>query len=181
MKIIPTTIKEVLIIESDVFEDHRGWFVETYNKKKLAELGISADFVQDNCSFSKTKGVLRGLHFQNQPHSQAKLIACTKGVALDVAVDLRRNSPTYKKWVSVELTEMNRKQLLIPRGFAHGFLALTDNTEIRYKMDNFYDKESDRSIRFDDPEIGIIWGNDNPVLSEKDRNAPVLKDSDINF
>lgn len=181
MKITPTKIKEVLIIELDVFEDERGWFMETHNKKNLAGLGINADFVQDNCSFSKTKGVLRGLHFQNEPHSQAKLVTCTKGIALDVAVDLRKNSPTYKKWVAVELTEKNMRQLFIPRGFAHGFLALADNTELRYKVDNFYDKESDRSIRFDDPEIDVAWGNKNPILSAKDKNAPFLKESDVNF
>jgi len=181
MKITPTKIKDVLIIEPDIFEDARGWFVESYNKKKLKEAGINSDFVQDNHSFSKTKGTLRGLHFQNPPHPQAKLTTCTSGAVLDVAVDLRKNSPTYKKWVSVELTEKNKKQLFVPRGFAHGFITLTDNTEFQYKLDNFYDIKSDRNIRFDDPEIGINWGNGNPILSEKDRNAPFLKDSDANF
>ncbi len=181
MKITPTNIKDVLIIEPDIFEDERGWFTESYNKKKLAELGISANFVQDNHSFSKSKGTLRGLHFQNQPHPQAKFTRCTKGAVLDVAVDLRKNSPTYKKWVAVELTEKNKKQLLVPRGFAHGFITLTDNTEFQYKLDNYYNKESDRNIRFNDPDIGINWGNENPILSEKDKNAPFLKDSDVNF
>jgi len=181
MKAIPTKIKEVVIIELDVFGDDRGWFTESYNKKKLAELGITTDFVQDNHSFSKSRGTLRGLHFQNLPHPQAKLTRCTKGAALDVAVDLRKNSPTYKQWVSVELTEKNKKQLFVPRGFAHGFITLVDNTEFQYKIDNNYDKDSDRSIRFDDPEIGIDWGNKNPILSEKDKNAPLLKDSDVNF
>ena len=181
MKITPTKIKDVLVIEPDIFEDARGWFFESYNKKKLKEAGINSDFVQDNHSFSKTKGTLRGLHFQNPPHPQAKLTTCTSGAVLDVAVDLRKNSPTYKKWVSVELTEKNKKQLFVPRGFAHGFITLTDNTEFQYKLDNFYDIKSDRNIRFDDPEIGINWGNGNPILSEKDRNAPFLKDSDANF
>ncbi|KKQ28952.1 MAG: hypothetical protein US45_C0064G0001 [Candidatus Nomurabacteria bacterium GW2011_GWA1_37_20] len=181
MKITPTNIKGVSIIELDIFEDARGWFIESYNKKNLAKHGINANFVQDNHSFSKLKGTLRGLHFQNLPHPQAKLTTCTRGAVLDVAVDLRKNSSTYKKWVSVELTEKNKKQLFVPRGFAHGFMTLTDNTEFQYKIDNYYDKESDKSIRFDDPEIGIDWGNENPILSEKDKNAPFLKDSNINF
>ena len=181
MKITPTNIKGVSIIELDIFEDARGWFTESYNKKNLAKHGINANFVQDNHSFSKLKGTLRGLHFQNLPHPQAKLTTCTRGAVLDVAVDLRKNSSTYKKWVSVELTEKNKKQLFVPRGFAHGFMTLTDNTEFQYKIDNYYDKESDKSIRFDDPEIGIDWGNENPILSEKDKNAPFLKDSNINF
>lgn len=181
MKITPTKIKDVLVIEPDVFEDARGWFMESYNKKKLEELGLNTDLVQDNHSFSKLKGTLRGLHFQNNPHPQAKLTRCTRGAVLDVAVDLRKNSPTYKKWVSVELTEKNKKQLFIPRGFAHGFITLTDNTEFQYKLDNYYDKESDRSIHFNDPEIGVNWENENPILSEKDRKAPFLKDSDANF
>ena len=181
MKITPTKIKDVLVIEPDIFEDSRGWFFESYNQKKLAIAGINSDFVQDNYSFSKMKGTLRGLHLQNAPFSQAKLVSCTKGAVLDIAVDLRKKSSTYKKWCSIELTEENKKQLFIPRGFAHGFLTLTDNTEFIYKVDNDYDKQSDRSIRFDDPEIGIDWRNENPILSEKDRNAPFLKDSDINF
>jgi len=181
MKITPTKIKDVLIIESDVFEDDRGWFFESYNKKKLAEFGIDIDFIQDNHSFSKTKGTLRALHLQNNPFSQSKLVSCIKGAVLDVVVDLRKSSPTYKEWVSIELTEENKKQLLVPRGFGHGFLTLTDNTEFIYKVDNEYNKESGRVIRFDDPEIGIIWGNDNPILIDRDRNAPFLKDCDINF
>lgn len=181
MKITPTKIKDVVVIELDIFEDARGWFVETYNKKKLAEAGINIDFIQDNRSFSKAKGTLRGLHIQNSPFSQAKLVTCTRGAVLDVAVDLRPDSPSYKEWVSVELTAENKKQLLVPRGFAHGFLCLTDNTEFAYKVDNTYDKSSERSIRFDDPEMNIDWGNDNPILAEKDRNAPFLKDCDINF
>ena len=181
MKVTKTEIKDVLIIEPNIFEDNRGWFTESYNKEKLKSFGINIDFVQDNCSFSKTKGTIRGLHFQNNPHTQTKLIRCTKGAILDVAVDLRRNSPTYKKWISVELTEKNKKQLFIPKNFAHGFLSLTDNIELQYKVDNYYNKKSDRSIRFNDPEIKINWENDNPILSEKDKNAPFLKDCDINF
>ncbi|MFZ2150114.1 MAG: dTDP-4-dehydrorhamnose 3,5-epimerase [Minisyncoccia bacterium] len=181
MKIAPTKIKDVLVIEPDIFEDTRGWFFESYNQKRLAEAGISSAFIQDNRSFSKMKGTLRGLHLQNAPFSQAKLVSCTRGAVLDVAVDLRKNSPTYKEWYSIELTEENKKQLYIPRGFAHGFLTLVDNTEFIYKVDNDYDKQSERSIRFDDPDIGIDWGDMNPLLIDRDKDAPFLKDCDINF
>lgn len=181
MKITPTKIKDVLVIEPDIFEDNRGWFFESYNQKKLAAAGINSNFIQDNRSFSKMKGTLRGLHLQNSPFSQAKLVSCTRGAVLDIAVDLRKNSPTYKEWYSIELTEENKKQLFIPHGFAHGFLTLVDNTEFIYKVDNDYDKQSERSIRFDDPEIGIDWGDMNPLLIDRDKDAPFLKDCDINF
>lgn len=181
MNVIKTEIEEVLIIEPKVFGDHRGWFTETYSKEKLEKLGIEIDFIQDNHSFSAQKGTLRGLHFQLNPKAQTKLIRCTRGTILDVAVDLREGSSTYKKWVAVELSEDNKKQLLIPKGFAHGFLALTDIVEVQYKVDEYYSPENDRSIRFDDPEIGIDWGLENPILSEKDLDAPLLKDSDADF
>lgn len=181
MKIIPSEIKDVIIIEPDVFSDDRGWFFESYSKQKYFEAGIKADFVQDNHSRSKQKGTLRGLHFQNNPNSQAKLIRCTQGTVLDVAVDLRPGSATYKKWISVELSAQNKKQIFIPKGFAHGYLTLTDNVEFEYKVDEYYNKDSDRSIRFNDPEIGVDWGITDPILSDKDKNAPLLKDSDINF
>lgn len=181
MKITPTNIKDVLIIEPDVFEDHRGWFAETYNKEKFKNFGIDVSFIQHNHSFTYKNGTLRGLHFQKHPHAQAKLVRCTKGAVLDIAVDLRKNSPTYKQWIAVELTEQNKKKLFIPKGFAHGFLTLADNTEFQYKVDNYYNKEAERTIRFDDPEIGIDLSNDNPILIERDANAPYLKDCDINF
>jgi len=181
MKAIRTELEEVLIIELDCYTDNRGWFMECYNQEKFHELGIDTVFVQDNHSLSTVKGTLRGLHFQNNPMAQAKLVRCTKGAILDVAVDIRKNSPTYKKWVAVELTEQNKKLLYIPRGFAHGFLTLTDNTEVQYKVDNLYSKEHDRSIRYDDPTIGVNWGDIEPILSEKDRTAPFLDDSDANF
>ncbi len=181
MHIIKTDIEEVLIIEPKVFGDHRGWFTETYSKKMFRELGINIDFIQDNHSFSAQKGTLRGLHFQLVPKAQTKLVRCTKGKILDVAVDLRKGSPTFKKWVVIELTKENKKQLLIPKGFAHGFLTLTDDVEVQYKVDEYYAPECDRSIRFDDPEIGVEWGVEKLILSEKDLNAPLLRDSDINF
>ena len=181
MDITKTKIDDVLILEPRVFGDHRGWFTEIYSKIKFQELGIDIEFVQDNQSMSAQKGTLRGLHFQTNPKAQTKLVRCTKGKILDVAVDLRKGSPTYKQWVGVELSEDNKKQLLIPKGFAHGFLTLTDNVEVQYKVDEYYAPEYDRSIRFDDPEIDVEWGIEDPVLSEKDLKAPLLKDSDVDF
>lgn len=181
MNIRKTDIKDVLIIEPKVFGDNRGWFTESYSKKKYEEHGISIEFIQDNHSFSANKGTLRGLHFQTNPKAQTKLVSCTKGRILDVAVDLRKSSITYKQWIAAELSEENRKQLLIPKGFAHGFVTLTDDVEVQYKVDEYYAPECDRSIKFDDPEIGVEWGIDNPILSDKDLNAPRLADSDVNF
>lgn len=181
MKAIKTEIDGVVIIEPDVFGDNRGWFMESWSKKKYEDLGITADFVQDNQSFTAKKGTLRGLHFQMAPYAQAKLIRVLSGKVLDVAVDMRKSSPTYLKWVAVEISSDNKRQLFIPKGFAHGFVTLTDNVEFAYKCDNFYSKEHDRSIRFDDKDIGIDWGITDPIVSEKDMNAPLLKDSDCNF
>lgn len=181
MNIVKTNVEDVIIIEPKVFGDHRGWFTETYSKEKFKEHGVEIDFIQDNHSFSAQKGTLRGLHFQLNPKAQTKLVRCTKGKVLDVAVDLREGSPTYKKWIAVELTEENKKQLLIPKGFAHGFLTLTNDVEVQYKVDEYYSPENDRSIRYDDPEIGVAWGIEDPILSEKDLNAPMLEDCSINF
>ena len=181
MKLIETKIPGLVVLDPDVYGDHRGWFAETYRKSNFEALGIKADFVQDNHSFSAQKGTLRGIHLQNNPFAQAKLVRCTRGGVLDVAVDLRKASPTYKQWVGVELTADNFKMFYIPRGFGHAFLTLTENVEFQYKVDNFYSKESERSVRWDDPEIGIDWGTDGLILSEKDQNAPLLGDCDINF
>lgn len=185
MKRVETQIPGVYVIEPDCHGDLRGWFMETYNMDKYKEIGIDTVFVQDNHSFSAHKGTLRGLHFQNNPMAQAKLVRCTKGTVIDVAVDIRKGSPTYLQWVSVELSEENKKQFFIPRGFAHGFLTLTDNVEFEYKVDNLYSKECDRGIRYDDPTINVNWGGllngIEPILSEKDVNGSLLKDSDCNF
>ena len=181
MIVTKTEIEGLVVIDPDCFGDHRGWFMETYNEAKMKENGLDVVFVQDNHSKSLVKGTLRGLHFQNNPMAQTKLVRCTKGVILDVAVDLRKNSPTYKKWFSIELTEENKKQLYIPQGFAHGFLTLSDDVEVQYKVDNLYSKAHDRGIRYNDPEIGVDWGDIAPVLSEKDTTSPMLKDSDANF
>lgn len=176
-----TFIDGLRIIHPDCFGDARGWFMETYSRPRYAELGIDCDFVQDNQSYSARKGILRGLHFQNAPYAQAKLIRCTRGAVFDVAVDLRTGSATYGRWYGLELSADNRTQFFIPRGFAHGFLTLTDDVEFQYKVDQIYSKEHDRSIRYDDPAIGIEWGITEPILSEKDLQAPLLADSDVNF
>lgn len=181
MNIIKTEIEGVVIIELKVFGDNRGWFAETYSKEKFHQLGIDVEFIQDNHSFSAQRGVLRGLHFQLSPKTQTKLVRCTRGEILDVAVDLREGSPTYKKWVSARLTAENKRQLLIPKGFAHGFVTLTDNVEVHYKVDEYYSPENDRGIRYDDPEINVDWGVKGPILSEKDLRAPLLADSDASF
>ena len=176
MKITKTKLEGVVIIESDVFGDNRGFFMESWNKKKMTEAGLDYDFVQDNHSKSTVKGTLRGIHFQKGDKAQAKLVRCVKGSVLDVAVDLRRNSPKFKEWVGVELSEENKKQLLIPRGFGHGFVTLTDDVEFLYKADNYYAPEADAGIRWNDSDIGVEWGIKNPILSEKDKKNPLLKD-----
>ncbi|CUH92446.1 dTDP-4-dehydrorhamnose 3,5-epimerase [Herbinix luporum] len=181
MDIIKTSIQDLYIIQPQVFGDSRGWFTESWSKKAFEEAGLYYDFVQDNHSFSANKGVLRGLHYQKGEAAQAKLVRCTRGAVLDVVVDMRKGSPTYMKWEAVELSCQNHRQLLIPRGFLHGFLTLTDNVEFQYKVDNYYNQEADRSIRWDDPEINIDWGVKDPILSDKDKNAPFLRDSDIDF
>lgn len=156
--------------------------METYSQKYFQEAGIEIDFIQDNQSMSATKGTLRGLHFQLNPKAQTKLVRCTKGSIYDVAVDIRQGSPTFGKWFGIELTAENNKQLLIPQGFAHGFMTLTDDAEVQYKCDNLYSPEHDGGILWNDPEIGIEWPLEiTPVLSEKDEKASLLKDVKINF
>ena len=181
MNVIKTDVLDVYILEPQVFGDHRGWFMESWSQKKMEEAGLFYNFVQDNQSFSAKKGTLRGLHFQKGDAAQAKLVRCARGAVVDFAVDMREGSPTYKKWVGVELSAENKRQLLIPRGFLHGFVTLTDDVEFLYKADNYYNAEADRGIRWNDPEIGVDWNIENPITSDKDNNAPVLKDSDIDF
>ena len=181
MQKIDTRLTDVFIIEPKRFGDHRGWFMETYSAEKLLALGIDTQFVQDNQSFSAQKGTLRELHFQNAPKSQTKLVRCTRGAIIDVAVDIRRGSPQYGQWVAVELTAENGLQLYIPKGFAHGFVTLTDDTEVQYKVDEYYAPDCDRSIRYDDPTFGVDWGFKDPILSDKDLKAPWVQNSDFNF
>ncbi|HIK37942.1 MAG: dTDP-4-dehydrorhamnose 3,5-epimerase [Geminocystis sp.] len=179
MKVIPTKIPDVLIIEPTVFEDERGFFFESFNAITFREkTGLNPNFVQDNHSHSR-KNVLRGLHYQLY-QKQDKLVRVVRGEILDVAVDIRRYSPTFKQWVAVVLSEENRRQLWIPAGFAHGFLVLSEEADVIYKTTNYYHKEYDRSIRWDDPEINIDWSlKEKPILSSKDANAPYLKYAEI--
>lgn len=185
MKVIQTGFPGLILIEPDVFGDNRGWFMESYNYKKYSEIGINQVFVQDNHSFSADRGTLRGLHFQNGEMAQSKLIRCVKGSLLDVCVDLRVGSPSYMQVYSVELSEGNKKQLFVPKGFAHGFMTLTDNVEIEYKVDQPYSKEHDSGIRYDDPSLSINWSEFVPdvefILSEKDLSLKNISDTHINF
>ena len=182
MKKIETDLPGVCIIEPLVLGDQRGWFMETWSTRDFEEMGLRYEFVQDNHSFSAKEGTLRGIHFQNMPMAQAKLVRVTRGAVLDVAVDLRRGSPTYRQWVGVELSAENKRMLMIPRGFGHGFKTLTDDVEFCYKVDNLYSRECDRGIRFDDPAIGVDWGEvKQELLSQKDTASPLLDDSDCNF
>ncbi len=181
MKIEKTEIDGVYIIEPQVFHDKRGYFYETISTRSLAQSGIDFTIAQENCAYSITAGTIRGLHFQNDPNGQAKLVRCTQGAVMDYAVDLRKSSPTYGKYVCAELTAENKKQLFIPRGFAHGVISLVDETVIEYFADSLYSPEHDRSIRYDDPDIGIVWPLDTLIVSDKDKNACCLKDSDCNF
>ena len=181
MKFTKTAIDGVVIVEPDVFGDHRGFFMESWSKRSFEEAGLFYDFVQDNHSSSTVKGTLRGIHFQRGEWSQAKLVRCARGAVLDVAVDLRPESPTYKKWVAVELSAENKKQLLIPRRMGHGFVTLTDDVEFLYKADNFYAPAHEGGIRWNDPELNIDWGVEEPVLSAKDQVSPFLKDAVTDF
>lgn len=176
------SIPGVYVLTPKVFGDNRGYYMESYSKRTMEELGFDIDFVQDNHSKSMKKGTIRGLHFQNNPKAQAKLVRCTRGRIMDYAVDLRKDSPTYKKYIKVELTEENKEQIFIPRGFGHLFVTLTDDVEVQYKVDELYYPEYDRSIAYNDPEIGLDLDDiEDPTISEKDRKAPLLKDSDVNF
>lgn len=181
MKIIETKIPDLVIIKPTVFQDERGYFFESYNKEKFLSKGIDQNFVQDNESKSM-KGVLRGLHFQKPPYSQGKLVRVMKGSVLDVAVDLRKKSPTYGRWESIQLTDENKFMYWVPPGFAHGFVTLEDHTVFFYKCTNVYNKESEGSIRWNDPTLNINWGDlVDPVLSGKDKIAPLFNDFDSPF
>ena len=178
---VKTELNGAIIVEPAVFGDARGWFYESYSKRKYESLGILADFVQDNRSYSAQKGTIRGLHCQLEPFAQAKLITCTRGRIADVIVDIREGSPTYMKWIKVELSAENMRQLFIPRGFLHGFVTLTDEAEVMYKTDNYYEPTADRSVAHNDPAFSIDWGVENPQLSAKDKTAPKLCESDVKF
>lgn len=168
-------IPDVILIKPRVFEDERGFFMETYKKPDFEKAGIKEKFVQDNHSKSKY-GVLRGLHFQKEPYAQAKIVRCIRGVIYDVAVDLRKNSPSFGKYVGVILSEYNKYQLYIPKGFAHGFVVLSDVAEVIYKVDNIYAPEYEGGLIWNDPDVNILWPIDNPIVSLKDQKLPTLKE-----
>ena len=174
MKVVETSLPGVLIIEPKIFPDARGFFVETYNKDRYVNNGILPEFVQDNLSFS-TRGVLRGLHYQN-PHAQGKLVYVLQGEVWDVAVDIRRDSPQFGQWTAVTLSSENKKQFYIPPGFAHGFCVLSETALFTYKCTDLYHPECDGGVRWDDPTFAIQWPISNPILSEKDRNLPLLEE-----
>jgi len=182
MEVIKTDIEGVVIIEPKVFKDARGYFFESYSKREFDEKVRPIDFVQDNESCS-TKGVMRGLHFQRPPFTQSKLVRCVKGAVLDVAVDIRKGSPTYGKYVAVELTEENHRQFFVPKGFAHGFAVLSDIAVFQYKCDEFYHPEADGGISILDDSLGIDWciSPTDAILSDKDTKHPLLKDFDSPF
>jgi len=171
-------IPGLVIIEPRAFADDRGFFLESYKKTDFIKNGIAVEFLQDNHSLS-SKGVLRGLHYQKPPYTQAKLVRVIKGTAWDVAVDIRKNSPTYKKWIGVELSEENRRMFYMPEGFAHGFLALTDEVHLLYKCSNEYSPSYDAGILWNDPELAIEWPVEKPLLSDKDLILPFLKDAEV--
>ncbi|RBW68882.1 dTDP-4-dehydrorhamnose 3,5-epimerase [Bacillus taeanensis] len=181
MNIIETKLSGVKIIEPKVFGDHRGFFTESYSEKVFYEAGIDYKFIQDNHSLSVEAGVLRGLHYQLNPKAQTKLVRVATGAIYDVVVDIRKSSSTFGQWVGVILSESNKRQLLVPKGFAHAFCTITPNTNVLYKVDEYYSPEDDRGILWNDPELGIDWPISNPILSEKDSKHPLLKDAEINF
>ncbi|MBD3763538.1 MAG: dTDP-4-dehydrorhamnose 3,5-epimerase [Rhodobacterales bacterium] len=177
MDIEPTALPGVVILTPRRFGDARGFFSESWNRRVMAEAGLDLDFVQDNHSLSSRAGTVRGLHFQAPPHAQAKLVRCGRGRLFDVAVDIRRGSPTYGRWTGVDLSAENGRQLLIPAGFLHGFVTREPDTEICYKCTDYYAPAADGAVRYDDPDIGIDWGlTEEPVLSAKDAAAPWLRD-----
>ena len=169
------------MIEPEAFVDERGWFGETYRKSEFSGQGVTFDFVQDNHSYSKLKGTLRGLHFQKEPAAQGKLVRCVSGEIFDVAVDIRRGSPTYAKWVSARITSDSHGAIWVPPGFAHGILTLIDDSEVIYKLTSEYSPNDERSIRWNDPALGINWPLGNPILSKKDAQAPLLSEVDNNY
>lgn len=185
MQVTDLKLKGLKLLDLDRYGDNRGWFEETYNYERYKAVGIDNVFVQDNRSYSTKKGVLRGMHFQNHPYSQAKLVRCTKGKVIDIVVDLRKDSPTYMQHEAVELSEDKVQQLYIPRGFAHGFYCVSDEVIFEYKTDNVYAKVYERGINYKDPKLGIDWDHilkgEKPILSEKDENALFYDEVDCNF
>ncbi|WP_066297114.1 dTDP-4-dehydrorhamnose 3,5-epimerase [Bacillus sp. FJAT-29937] len=174
MERINTIFNDAFLLEPKVFDDHRGFFLESYNERVFENLGITYSFIQDNHSLSVEAGTLRGLHYQLEPYAQTKLVRAVRGAIYDVIVDIRKESPTYGQWQGFILTEENKRQLLVPKGFAHGFCTLVKNTEVIYKVDNYYSAEHDRGIQWNDPYLNIDWPVREPILSDKDSRHPIL-------
>ncbi|MFD2703135.1 dTDP-4-dehydrorhamnose 3,5-epimerase [Paenibacillus shunpengii] len=181
MKVTPLKLQGAFVIDPIVHKDNRGFFMESYNQYNHQKEGLNYSFIQDNHSLSKEVGVIRGLHYQLNPKSQTKLVRVTSGAIYDVIVDIRKNSGTYGKWIGIILSEYNYRQLLVPQGFAHGFCTLVPNTEVIYKVDDYYSPEHDRGILWNDPDLEIDWPTSTPILSDKDKKHPCLKDAEINF
>lgn len=181
MKMIKTKFDDAFLIETKVFGDNRGFFTESYNKKLFEEHGLNFNFVQDNHSLSVETGTLRGLHYQLNPMAQTKLVRVLSGAIYDVIVDLRKGSPTYGEWEGFILSEDNKRQLLVPKGFAHGFCTIVPNTQVFYKVDEYYSPDHDRGIIWNDQDLGIKWPTDEPILSQKDQNNPSFSEAENNF
>ena len=181
MKSVEAAFEDVRVIENPKYEDDRGYFTEIYNKKRHSGQGIEFPFIQDNLSFSKKKGTVRGIHFQSKPMEQTKFLTVISGSIYDIVVDLRPHSPTFKKWRAFELSAEKCTQLLIPRGYGHGFCTLTDNTTVHYKVDNHYSPEHNKGLRWDDPELSIRWPVKKPILSKQDELWPSFKDASCDF
>lgn len=181
MKVTSLTLEGAKLIEPVVHGDHRGFFMESYNEKLMHENGIMHNFIQDNHSLSADPGVLRGMHYQLNPKAQTKLIRVISGSIYDVILDIRKDSPTFGQWQGFILSDANKRQLLVPQGFAHGFCTLAANTQVIYKVDEYYSPEHDRGIAWDDPSLNIDWPVSSPVLSDKDTRHPLLKDAELNF
>lgn len=181
MKVRSGKMQGVLLIEPDFHEDSRGFFMESYNYEEFSQKGANYTFIQDNHSLSTQAGVLRGLHYQLEPMSQTKLVRVCTGAIYDVIVDLRKGSLTYGQWESFILSEENKRQLLVPKGFAHGFCTIVSNTQVLYKVDQYYSREHDRGILWNDPELSIDWPMSSPTMSDKDKQHPLLKNAELNF
>ncbi|OXM88403.1 dTDP-4-dehydrorhamnose 3,5-epimerase [Paenibacillus rigui] len=181
MKVLSTKLKGVFIIEPAVFQDARGFFTESYNQQAFEKHGLQADFIQDNHSLSVEKGVLRGMHYQLNPKAQTKLVRVTAGAIYDIILDIRRGSVTFGQWIGVQLSAENKRQLWVPKGFAHGFCTLFPNTEVQYKVDEYYSPEHDRGIAWNDPDLQFDWPEVQPILSPKDSNHPPLQHAEMNF
>ena len=181
IKITEMELPGVKVIEPVYFDDNRGYSTEAYNARTLKEKGITAKFVVDYVCFNKNTGTIRGIHFQNNPHPQVKLVRVLHGEILDFVVDLRKNSPTYKKWISMVLSEENRKQIYLPSGYGHAYVTQKPETVVLYKFDDYYDRDLVRAIRWNDPEINLKWSIEDPILSASDSKAPFLHESDVNL